>query len=236
MNGRVYDPGLGRFMSADPVVQDMSNAQNFDRYTYVLNSPLSFEDPNGFQYLSGGFDHPAGSGMTICYNIGPESFNGGCGGFFNSTGSFEAGLDEYLLQNYLEVILVELVESEIAAKTACFPDPSAAECGDIEKTTNQNGRSRDSEDSGFNISFKGVDLSGPFVGPQRVDDSDLFPERLAEQGTKIEDALTSDELKTVAESLNNLARKMIDELPGISDYIDNQEKNGRRINEKDAEL
>lgn len=48
MNGRVYDPELGRFISADPNVQDLSNTQALNRYTYVLNNPLSMTDPTGF--------------------------------------------------------------------------------------------------------------------------------------------------------------------------------------------
>jgi RHS repeat-associated protein len=50
MNGRVYDPHIGRFLSADPIVQDESNVQNLNRYSYVLNNPLSLSDPSGFQY------------------------------------------------------------------------------------------------------------------------------------------------------------------------------------------
>ncbi len=48
MNGRVYDPQLGRFLSADPNIQDLSNLQSFNRYSYVLNNPLSFTDPSAF--------------------------------------------------------------------------------------------------------------------------------------------------------------------------------------------
>jgi len=48
MNGRVYDPELGRFLSADPFVQDLTNLQAHNRYTYVLNNPLSLTDPTGF--------------------------------------------------------------------------------------------------------------------------------------------------------------------------------------------
>ena len=48
MNGRVYDPELGRFLSADPFVQDVTNLQSWNRYTYVLNNPLSMTDPTGF--------------------------------------------------------------------------------------------------------------------------------------------------------------------------------------------
>lgn len=48
MNGRVYDPELGRFLSADPFVQAPTNSQSLNRYSYVLNNPLSHTDPSGF--------------------------------------------------------------------------------------------------------------------------------------------------------------------------------------------
>ena len=48
MNGRVYDPLLGRFLSADPFVQFPKNMQSLNRYSYVLNNPLSYTDPSGF--------------------------------------------------------------------------------------------------------------------------------------------------------------------------------------------
>ncbi len=50
MNGRIYDPVLGRFLQADPVVQAPENAQNLNRYSYVLNNPLSYTDPSGFSF------------------------------------------------------------------------------------------------------------------------------------------------------------------------------------------
>lgn len=49
MNGRVYDPQLGRFLSADPLVQDPLNGQSYNRYSYVLNNPTNLTDPSGFQ-------------------------------------------------------------------------------------------------------------------------------------------------------------------------------------------
>ncbi len=48
MNGRVYDPTIGRFLSADPHVQAPGNLQNWNRYSYVMNNPLSYTDPMGF--------------------------------------------------------------------------------------------------------------------------------------------------------------------------------------------
>ena len=48
MNGRIYDPKLGRFLQADPIVQAPKNSQSLNRYSYVLNSPLSYTDPSGY--------------------------------------------------------------------------------------------------------------------------------------------------------------------------------------------
>jgi RHS repeat-associated protein len=47
MNGRIYDPGIGRFMQADPVIQAPGNAQSWNAYTYVFNNPLRYTDPTG---------------------------------------------------------------------------------------------------------------------------------------------------------------------------------------------
>ena len=48
MNGRVYDPILGLFLSADPYIQSPSSALSTNRYSYVLNNPLSYTDPSGY--------------------------------------------------------------------------------------------------------------------------------------------------------------------------------------------
>ncbi len=47
MNGRLYDPVLGRFFSPDNYVQAPDNSQNFNRYSYCLNNPLKYNDPSG---------------------------------------------------------------------------------------------------------------------------------------------------------------------------------------------
>lgn len=47
MNGRLYDPLLGRFLSPDNYVQMPDNSQNFNRYSYCLNNPLKYNDPSG---------------------------------------------------------------------------------------------------------------------------------------------------------------------------------------------
>jgi RHS repeat-associated protein len=51
MNGRVFDPLVGRFMQADPLVQDPGNLQNYDRYAYCFNSPTTCTDPSGYASL-----------------------------------------------------------------------------------------------------------------------------------------------------------------------------------------
>jgi RHS repeat-associated protein len=48
MNGRIYDPVPGRFLSADPVVQSPSDSQSYNRYSYIMNNPLGGTDPTGF--------------------------------------------------------------------------------------------------------------------------------------------------------------------------------------------
>lgn len=49
MNGRFYDPKLGRMLSPDPVTQAPENGQNYNRYSYVENNPLKFTDPSGYR-------------------------------------------------------------------------------------------------------------------------------------------------------------------------------------------
>jgi RHS repeat-associated protein len=48
MRGRVYDPRLGRFLSADPIVGKPLNTQAWNPYSYVRNNPLSLLDRLGF--------------------------------------------------------------------------------------------------------------------------------------------------------------------------------------------
>jgi RHS repeat-associated protein len=61
MNGRLYDPLLGRFLSPDNYVQAPDNSQAFNRYSYCLNNPLTYVDPEGefiFTFLAVAFCQP----------------------------------------------------------------------------------------------------------------------------------------------------------------------------------
>ena len=48
MNGRIYDANIGRFLQADPFVQFPNLTQSHNRYSYVLNNPLTYNDPSGY--------------------------------------------------------------------------------------------------------------------------------------------------------------------------------------------
>jgi RHS repeat-associated protein len=48
MNGRIFDPLLGRFMQADPFIQAPDTLQNYDRYAYCYNNPTTCTDPSGY--------------------------------------------------------------------------------------------------------------------------------------------------------------------------------------------
>jgi RHS repeat-associated protein len=50
MNGRTYDPHIGRFMQADPIIQEADNNQNYNRFSYVMNNPLNATDPSGHSF------------------------------------------------------------------------------------------------------------------------------------------------------------------------------------------
>jgi RHS repeat-associated protein len=46
-NARIYDPALGKFMTPDDMIPDAYRGQDYNRYTYVGDNPLSYEDPTG---------------------------------------------------------------------------------------------------------------------------------------------------------------------------------------------
>jgi len=65
MNGRVYDPSLGRFLSVDPVFEFPTNTQSLNPYSYVLNNPLSMTDPTGYLVTCGSNQHDTNCGQAV---------------------------------------------------------------------------------------------------------------------------------------------------------------------------
>lgn len=53
MNGRIYDPILGRMLSPDRYIQDPTSSQSYNRYSYVWNNPLRYTDPSGDAVVAG---------------------------------------------------------------------------------------------------------------------------------------------------------------------------------------
>ena len=47
MQGRYYDPMVGRFMGMDPAAVNAEDPRTFNRYAYANNNPYKFIDPDG---------------------------------------------------------------------------------------------------------------------------------------------------------------------------------------------
>ncbi|HYB81050.1 MAG TPA: RHS repeat-associated core domain-containing protein, partial [Mycobacterium sp.] len=105
LNGRVYDPLVGRMMSADPHVTLPGNGQSWNRYSYVINNPLAFTDPTGFDL----FDDIAGAFSSAVSAVGS---------FFTDAG--------HAIGTFLNRVPIVGTVLEIAATAAC--GPAAALC------------------------------------------------------------------------------------------------------------
>jgi RHS repeat-associated protein len=66
MNGRMYDPVLGRMLSPDNFMQAPDFSQSFNRYSYCINNPLRYTDPGG-QWFGGDDAVVAGAGFVFGY-------------------------------------------------------------------------------------------------------------------------------------------------------------------------
>ncbi len=51
MGARLYAPAMGRFITSDPFIPDPYNPQSLNRYAYVMNNPLRYIDPSGYNFI-----------------------------------------------------------------------------------------------------------------------------------------------------------------------------------------
>ena len=77
-HARMYSPVLGRFLSADTIVPQPRDPQQFNRYAYVRNSPLAHIDPSG--HAIGDATYVWGYLDALLYRSGVGSGSGGGGG------------------------------------------------------------------------------------------------------------------------------------------------------------
>ena len=77
---RYYDSDFRRFLQPDPIIADIYDPQNLNRYSYVLNNPYKYVDPSGneavyFELIitGGAFDNVAGRsyGLVNTYRASP---------------------------------------------------------------------------------------------------------------------------------------------------------------------
>jgi len=59
-----------------PVLQDPANAQNYNKYSYVLNNPLKFTDPSGYVYYGNYINQSAPDMMKMNRMLQNESLQG----------------------------------------------------------------------------------------------------------------------------------------------------------------
>jgi RHS repeat-associated protein len=69
-NARWYDPVLGRFAQADTIVPNPVDAKAFDRYAYVYNNPVRYNDPSGHCIDSSGAETGQGGTGYRCDGSG----------------------------------------------------------------------------------------------------------------------------------------------------------------------
>ncbi len=82
MNARFYLPEIGRFLTADTIVPNPANPQDFNRFSYGYNNPVKYSDPTGHYVVeadgSGAYECQYQEG---CENMAqnPQLFGGSCG-------------------------------------------------------------------------------------------------------------------------------------------------------------
>jgi len=121
MNGRMYDPLLGRFASVDPEIQYPDDPQSFNGYGYCMNNPLKYSDPSGMLFAPPGVGDAVNEyfgWMTDVTAFSNVSFGGGGGGGMYSSGG--GGANENWVGEYLYESNVMFYGSYDYARTGAY--------------------------------------------------------------------------------------------------------------------
>ncbi|MES2382148.1 MAG: FG-GAP-like repeat-containing protein [Bacteroidota bacterium] len=70
MNGRLYDPIVGRMLSPDNYIQEPGNTQSYNRYSYCVNNPLKYTDPSGNSWVNWAYALAGAYGGGVAANGG----------------------------------------------------------------------------------------------------------------------------------------------------------------------
>jgi RHS repeat-associated protein len=143
MNGRVYDPTLGRFLSADTVIQSLGATQSINPYSYAWNEPLRYTDPSGHS-ISGflaslvtAFVAVVAYAALIYLGVPPfwafvgASFVGGFTGAYLATGSLSAALTSGLIAAAFAAIANPYVQAIAKVAVGCIQGRSSGNCGRV---------------------------------------------------------------------------------------------------------
>lgn len=162
MNGRVYDPLTAKFLSGDPVIQDPTNGQNYNRYSYVLNNPTNKTDPTGF--CATGTEQ---TGTRICAKDSVTEISDGEGGTkLVSTKLLNEGMkaNGFKLNSY--GVVVNDPKSQVGAKRAIAESAN----------TNISSNPTEIQEKAFNVRPIG-DASGEKSAAPLLKDSQKWPKR-----------------------------------------------------------
>jgi RHS repeat-associated protein len=100
---RYYDPQLGRFISADTIVQAPYDPQSLNRYAYCRNNPLKYVDPTGHLWwwvipaIIGAIIGGVSAGIQSDWNLKASLVGMGIGAFSGVVGFGAAGATSQIL-------------------------------------------------------------------------------------------------------------------------------------------